>query len=149
MSGNKSTVPFGYKDVGPEEKPALVKEIFDSVAHRYDLMNDLMSLRVHRLWKDDFVAWLNPQPAMSILDVAGGTGDLAMRIDARLRAKGAGAPITVCDASMPMIEQGLARAGAEHIQWLCGDAERLPIAGSSQDAYTIAFGIRNMTHLDR
>ena len=149
MSGNKSTVPFGYKDVGPEEKPALVKEIFDSVAHRYDLMNDMMSLRVHRLWKDDFVAWLNPQPAMSILDVAGGTGDIAMRINARLRAKGAGAAITVCDASMPMIEQGLARAGAEHIQWLCGDAECLPIAGSSQDAYTIAFGIRNMTHLDR
>jgi demethylmenaquinone methyltransferase/2-methoxy-6-polyprenyl-1,4-benzoquinol methylase len=72
-----------------------------------------------------------------------------MRIDARVRAKGGEAAITVCDASLPMIEQGGARAGAEHVQWICGDAEQLPIASASQDAYTIAFGIRNMTHLDR
>jgi demethylmenaquinone methyltransferase / 2-methoxy-6-polyprenyl-1,4-benzoquinol methylase len=149
MSGSKSTVPFGFKDVGPEEKPALVKDIFSSVAHRYDLMNDLMSFRVHRLWKDEFVAWLNPQPGMSVLDVAGGTGDIARRIGARARARGGEAAITVCDASLPMIEQGLTREDADHIQWLCGDAEQLPIASATQDAYTIAFGIRNMTHLDR
>jgi len=149
MSDAKSTVPFGFKDVGPEEKPALVKDIFSSVAHRYDLMNDLMSFRVHRLWKDEFVAWLNPQPGMSVLDVAGGTGDIAARIDHRVRAKGGEAMITVCDASLPMIEQGLTRGDGENLLWLCGDAERLPVASSSHDAYTIAFGIRNATHLDR
>jgi demethylmenaquinone methyltransferase/2-methoxy-6-polyprenyl-1,4-benzoquinol methylase len=149
MSGSKSTVPFGYKDVAAEEKPALVRGVFSSVARRYDLMNDLMSLRVHRLWKDDFVAWLDPRPGMSVLDVAGGTGDIATRIDSRVRSRGGEAAITVCDISLPMLEQGVTRAGAEHLQWVCGDAERLPVASASQDAYTIAFGIRNTTHLDK
>ena len=148
MAGNKSTVPFGYRDVGAEEKPALVRGVFSSVASRYDLMNDLMSFRVHRLWKDEFVAWLDPRPGMRIVDVAGGTGDIAMRIDARVRRRGGEAAITVCDASLPMLEQGTARGGAEHLEWICGDAERLPVASASQDAYTIAFGIRNTTHLD-
>jgi demethylmenaquinone methyltransferase/2-methoxy-6-polyprenyl-1,4-benzoquinol methylase len=149
MSGSKSTVPFGYKDVGPEEKPALVRGVFSSVARRYDLMNDLMSFRVHRLWKDEFVAWLDPRPGMSVLDVAGGTGDIAARIDRRVRGRGGEADITVCDASVAMLEQGLTRAGADHLNWLCGDAEQLPVESASQDAYTIAFGIRNMTHLQR
>ena len=148
MSGNKPTVPFGYKDVSLEEKPALVRGVFSSVARNYDLMNDLMSFRVHRLWKNEFVAWLDPRPGMRFLDVAGGTGDIAMRIDRRLRGKGGAAAITICDASEPMLVQGLGRAGAERLEWVCGDAERLPFASASHDAYTIAFGIRNMTDLN-
>lgn len=146
----KQTVAFGYRDVAPEEKPALVRGIFSSVARRYDVMNDLMSAGVHRLWKDRFVDWLNPQPGMASLDVAGGTGDIAFRIAKRTRAKGEEAKITVCDINLPMLEQGRRRpeADAANIAWVCGDAEDLPIEDASQDAYTIAFGIRNTTHLD-
>jgi len=145
------TVPFGYRDVAPEEKPELIRGIFSSVASRYDLMNDLMSAGVHRLWKDDFVAWLNPQPGTAILDVAGGTGDIAFRIAARVRTKGGVAKITVCDLSEAMLIAGTRRpeAKAAKISWLCGAAENLPVEDSSQDAYTIAFGIRNFTHLER
>ena len=149
MSGSKSMVPFGFRDVDPDAKPALVRRVFSSVASRYDLMNDLMSFAVHRLWKDEFVAWLDPRPGWSVLDVAGGTGDIAMRIAARIRRHGGAGAITVCDVSLAMLEQGLARAGAERLNWLCGDAEQLPVEDASQDAYTIAFGIRNCTHLDR
>jgi demethylmenaquinone methyltransferase/2-methoxy-6-polyprenyl-1,4-benzoquinol methylase len=146
----KETVAFGFSDVAPEEKPALVRGIFSSVARRYDLMNDLMSAGVHRLWKDQFVDWLNPQPGMDALDVAGGTGDIAFRIAKRTRAHGEEAKITVCDINLPMLEQGRLRpeAAATNIAWVCGDAEELPIEDASQDAYTIAFGIRNTTHLD-
>ena len=147
----EDSVSFGFREVAPEEKPALVREIFSSVASRYDLMNDLMSAGVHRLWKDAFVDWLNPQAAMAVLDVAGGTGDIAFRIARRMRAKGEPGPITVCDINLAMLEQGVHRPQAqeEAIAWVCGDAENLPIADASQDAYTIAFGIRNTTHLDR
>jgi demethylmenaquinone methyltransferase/2-methoxy-6-polyprenyl-1,4-benzoquinol methylase len=150
MSENTPTVPFGYRDVAPEEKPALIRGVFSSVASRYDLMNDLMSAGVHRLWKDAFVDWLNPQAGWRVLDVAGGTGDIAFRIARRLRAKRANAAITVCDVSEAMLRQGRGRAEARDasITWLCGDAEALPVEDSSQDAYTIAFGIRNTTHLD-
>jgi demethylmenaquinone methyltransferase / 2-methoxy-6-polyprenyl-1,4-benzoquinol methylase len=146
----KETVAFGYRDVAPEEKPALVRGIFSSVARRYDVMNDLMSAGVHRLWKDRFVDWLNPQPGMASLDVAGGTGDIAFRIAKRTRAKGEEAKIIVCDINLPMLEQGRRRpeADAANIAWVCGDAEDLPIEDASQDAYTIVFGIRNTTHLD-
>jgi demethylmenaquinone methyltransferase/2-methoxy-6-polyprenyl-1,4-benzoquinol methylase len=147
----QDSVAFGFRDVAPEEKPALVGEIFSSVARRYDLMNDLMSAGIHRLWKDAFVDWLNPQPGMAVLDVAGGTGDIAFRIARRTRGRGEEAKITVCDINYAMLEQGRLRPetlGAG-IAWACGDAERLPIASASQDAYTIAFGIRNTTHLDR
>ena len=107
------TVPFGYRDVAPEEKPELIRGIFSSVASRYDLMNDLMSAGVHRLWKDEFVAWLNPQPGSAILDVAGGTGDIAFRIAARLRAKGGAAKITVCDVSEAMLFELVAQAALD------------------------------------
>src|SRR3954470_6516973 len=100
----EETVSFGYRDVAPEEKPALVRDIFSSVARRYDLMNDLMSAGVHRLWKDQFVDWLNPQPGMAALDVAGGTGDIAFRIAKRTRARGEQAKITVCDINLSMLE---------------------------------------------
>jgi len=144
------TVPFGYRDVAPDEKPALVRGIFSSVARRYDLMNDLMSAGVHRLWKDRFVDWLNPQPGMAVLDVAGGTGDIAFRIAERSKGKGEDPEITVCDINLAMLEQGVRRPEARDapIAWVCGDAEDLPIEDASQDAYTIAFGIRNTTHLD-
>ena len=150
MSDPKKTVSFGYRDVAPEEKPALVRGIFSSVARRYDLMNDLMSGGIHRLWKDRFVDWLNPQPGMAVLDVAGGTGDIALRISERTRGhKGGEGKITVCDISLAMLEQGMRRAQPRkaNIAWVCGDAEKLPIEDASQDAYTIAFGIRNTTHL--
>src|SRR5712675_1907426 len=145
-----STVPFGYRDVAPEEKPALVREIFSSVARRYDLMNDLMSMGVHRLWKEAFVDWLNPQPGMAILDVAGGTGDIAFRIADRVAGRGE-AEITVCDINPDMLAEGMRRPrpATGKITWLCGDAENLPIESESRDAYTIAFGIRNTTHLEK
>ncbi|SRR5258706_1753594 len=145
-----STVPFGYRDVAPEEKPALVREIFSSVARRYDLMNDLMSMGVHRLWKDAFVDWLNPQPGLAILDVAGGTGDIAFRIADRVAGRGE-AEITVCDINPDMLAEGMRRPrpATGKITWLCGDAENLPIESESRDAYTIAFGIRNTTHLEK
>ena len=147
----EDSVSFGFREVAPEEKPALVREIFSSVASRYDLMNDLMSGGVHRLWKDAFVDWLNPQAGMAVLDVAGGTGDIAFRIAARMRAKGGEGAITICDINLAMLQQGVQRpeAADDTIAWVCGDAENLPIEDSSQDAYTIAFGIRNTTHLDR
>jgi len=151
MNDTAKTVPFGYRDVAPEEKPELIRDIFSSVASRYDVMNDLMSAGVHRLWKDAFVDWLNPQAGDAIIDVAGGTGDIAFRIAERLRAKGGAAKITVCDINEAMLAEGQRRpeAKAANVTWLCGDGENLPIEDTSQDAYTVAFGIRNFTHLDR
>ena len=151
MSEANPTVPFGFRDVAPEDKPALIRGVFSSVASRYDLMNDLMSAGGHRLWKEAFVDWLNPQPGSSVLDVAGGTGDIAFRIAQRLRPKGGAAAITVCDVNEDMLAHGRRRPEARDsaISWLCGAAEALPVESSSQDAYAIAFGIRNTTHLDK
>ena len=148
---NDDSVSFGFREVAAEEKPGLVRGIFSSVAPRYDLMNDLMSAGVHRLWKDAFVDWLNPQKGMAVLDVAGGTGDIAFRIAARLKAKGGSGHITICDINLAMLGEGVRRPQAvdDSIAWVCGDAENLPVTEESQDAYTIAFGIRNTTHLDR
>lgn len=150
VSETNKTVSFGYRDVAPEEKAALVGEIFSSVAPRYDLMNDLMSMGVHRIWKGLFVDWLNPQSGQTILDVAGGTGDIAFRIVERTRGR-SGVAVTVCDINREMLSEGMRRPEAKNagITWLCGSAESLPIETASQDAYTIAFGIRNVTHLDR
>jgi demethylmenaquinone methyltransferase/2-methoxy-6-polyprenyl-1,4-benzoquinol methylase len=146
----KELASFGYRDVPAEEKAGLVREVFSSVAGRYDLMNDLMSAGVHRIWKDLFVDRLAPQPDMRVLDVAGGTGDIARRITGRVRRRRGNASVTVCDINPEMVAQGVARAPADpDITWVCGDAERLPIEDGSQDAYTIAFGIRNVTHVDQ
>lgn len=148
MDGREK-VSFGYRDVAADEKPALVNAIFSAVAKRYDLMNDLMSGGIHRLWKDAFVDWLNPQSGMRFLDVAGGTGDIACRISERVAAKKGTAEITVCDLNPDMLAGGVARGGAKlPVAWVCGDAEKLPFANGSQDAYTIAFGIRNVTHVE-
>jgi demethylmenaquinone methyltransferase/2-methoxy-6-polyprenyl-1,4-benzoquinol methylase len=151
MSGGK-TASFGYRDVPESDKAGMVRGVFSSVAARYDLMNDLMSGGVHRLWKDALVEWLNPRPGWRVLDVAGGTGDIAFRIADAVRRRGGEADITVCDINAEMVGEGVARAAAkgEHaIEWIVGDAEALPVPDSSVDAYTIAFGIRNVTHIDR
>jgi demethylmenaquinone methyltransferase / 2-methoxy-6-polyprenyl-1,4-benzoquinol methylase len=147
-----TTASFGFRDVPEAQKEGLVREVFSSVAARYDVMNDLMSAGVHRLWKDDFVEWLNPQPGWSVLDVAGGTGDIAFRIADVTRARGAAARIVVCDINADMVREGVRRAeakGETAIEWITGDAEALPVPDASMDAYTIAFGIRNVTHIDR
>ena len=143
-------VSFGFRDVPEEEKSERVREVFSSVAKRYDLMNDLMSAGVHRIWKDALVDWLNPQPAIAHVDVAGGTGDVAFRIAERASARGGAAQITVCDINFEMLSRGVARAAKtpSEINWLCGDAENLPLESASHDSYTIAFGIRNVTHID-
>jgi len=147
-----TTASFGFREVPEAEKEHLVREVFSSVASKYDLMNDLMSGGVHRLWKDAFVEWLNPRPGWQVLDVAGGTGDIAFRIADLARARGGEAHITVCDINADMVREGVRRAeakGEKAIVWVTGDAEALPIPDSSMDAYTIAFGIRNVTHIDK
>jgi len=141
---------FGYRRVTAAEKTRLVHEVFDRVASRYDLMNDLMSAGIHRRWKANLVDRLAPQPGETVLDLAGGTGDVAARLSAR--AGKAGRAI-VCDINERMVVKGRDRAidrGAMGtILWLVGDAESLPLAAASVDACTIAFGLRNVTHIDR
>ena len=143
-----SLTSFGFREVPEDQKETLVREVFSSVARNYDLMNDLMSAGVHRLWKDAMVTWLNPQPGWRVLDVAGGTGDIALRIARAVR--GGAAEITVCDINPDMLAEGVRRAKGEGaIRWVAGDAEALPFPDGSFDAYTIAFGIRNVTHIDK
>jgi demethylmenaquinone methyltransferase / 2-methoxy-6-polyprenyl-1,4-benzoquinol methylase len=143
---------FGFRRVPEAEKAPLVRAIFDSVSARYDLMNDLMSAGIHRWWKSEMVAWLNPRPGQRLLDVAGGTGDVARRALARLDPIAGGTAI-VCDANRQMVETGRDRAIdagiLDGVEWLCGDAEALPFADRSFDLYTIAFGLRNVTRIER
>jgi demethylmenaquinone methyltransferase/2-methoxy-6-polyprenyl-1,4-benzoquinol methylase len=137
---------FGFTEVAPEEKTALVGDVFRRVAGRYDLMNDLMSGGAHRLWKDRFVAAVKPRAGEAILDLAGGTGDIAFRL-AR-----AGAEVTVSDINPAMLEVGRSRAdrrGLSGLSWVEANAEALPFPDAAFDAVTIAFGIRNVTHIDR
>lgn len=150
--GRPGEADFGFRRVPQAEKGPLVRSVFDRVADRYDLMNDLMSAGIHRLWKDEMIAWLNPRPGQRMLDVAGGTGDVARRALPRLEPD-AGGLVVVCDANRRMLENG--RAGAIDdgilggIEFLCGDAEALPFADRSFDLYTIAFGLRNVTRIER
>ena len=145
---DEQTTHFGYQEVGKGEKARLVRNVFDRVAQRYDLMNDLMSMGVHRLWKASLIDQLKPRGNMHLLDLAGGTGDIAQRF----RDAGGGA-VTVCDINAEMISVGrdraLDRGMLEGIQWVVGDAEALPFPDRSTDAYTIAFGLRNVTDMDR
>ena len=148
MTGPSAT--FGYRDVDPAEKPKLVRGVFDRVASRYDLMNDLMSAGVHRLWKDAVAARLNPQPGEIIVDCAGGTGDMARRYARMARAAkgrrgGEDATIMVIDYNGEMIAAGREKGGEPEITWNVGDAQRLPLPDGYADAYSIAFGIRNVT----
>jgi demethylmenaquinone methyltransferase / 2-methoxy-6-polyprenyl-1,4-benzoquinol methylase len=139
---------FGFRSVPEGDKARLVRGVFDSVAGRYDLMNDLMSGGIHRLWKAAMIGWLNPRGAMRVLDLAGGTGDIAFRILDRARQ----AEVIVADINASMLEQGRNRAidqaRLQRLTWACMDAERLALPDRSVDAYTIAFGIRNVTHID-
>jgi demethylmenaquinone methyltransferase/2-methoxy-6-polyprenyl-1,4-benzoquinol methylase len=143
---------FGFQDVDPSQKPGLVRGVFDRVAGRYDLMNDLMSVGVHRLWKDMTAARLNPQPGERIIDCAGGTGDIAKRLAklaraAKRRRGGADAEILVVDYNAEMVGVGRERVKEPEITWSVGDAQRLPLKDASADAYVIAFGIRNVTDI--
>ena len=143
---------FGFRRVPEAEKAPLVRAVFDSVAGRYDLMNDLMSGGIHRRWKSELIAWLAPRAGQILLDVAGGTGDIACRALKRLDpARGGG--VIVCDVNEQMLDVGRARAIDDGIlagiEWVCGDAEALPIADRSVDLYTIGFGLRNVTHIER
>jgi len=140
------TVSFGYESVPAEEKADRVGEVFSSVAGKYDIMNDAMSGGLHRLWKDRFVRRLKPQDGEAILDMAGGTGDIAFRM-----AK-AGAEVTVADINQDMLDVGVERAmerGLDGLVWSCQNAEMLTYPDRTFDAYTIAFGIRNVTHIDK
>jgi len=144
---------FGFREVREEDRQGLVNGVFASVAERYDLMNDLMSGGLHRLWKDDLVAMIDAprdDKPFRLIDVAGGTGDVAMRF---VKGAGAGASAAICDISPEMLAVGRRRvdeAGlAERIACTEGNAEALPFADKSFDAYTIAFGIRNVTHIDK
>ena len=136
---------FGFRDVDATEKPGLVRGVFERVAGRYDLMNDLMSGGLHRLWKDAAAARLNPQPGERIVDCAGGTGDLAER--ARARRGGKPATVMLVDYNEAMIAAGRVRGETEGIVWAVGDAQRLPLPDRSADAYCIAFGLRNVTDI--
>jgi len=152
MTGKDET-SFGFRTVAEEDRQGLVNEVFAKVAQRYDQMNDLMSAGLHRLWKDDFITLLNPPKndrAFEVLDVAGGTGDIAFRI---ARSGGAGTWITVADISPEMVMEGARRAPKElhgdKCRFTVGNAETLAFPDNTFDAYTIAFGIRNVTHIDR
>lgn len=141
------TTHFGYRDVDVDQKADLVGGVFSSVASKYDIMNDLMSLGVHRLWKADLIKKLAPNGHMKLLDVGGGTGDIAFRfLDA------GGAEVTVYDINEDMLNVGRDRAidkgCLKGIDWMQGDAEKLPFSDATFDAYTIAFCIRNVTHIE-
>ncbi|MCA3248606.1 MAG: bifunctional demethylmenaquinone methyltransferase/2-methoxy-6-polyprenyl-1,4-benzoquinol methylase UbiE [Azospirillum sp.] len=136
------TTHFGFREVPVAEKAKRVRAVFDSVAARYDLMNDLMSAGVHRLWKRAFVHEAAPRAGEAFLDLAGGTGDIAFALDdARARVR-------VCDINEAMLRQGRARAMLRKLDWVTGDAMALPFAPATFDAATIAFGLRNVTDPD-
>jgi len=141
------TTHFGFKTVDEGEKAGLVHGVFSRVASKYDIMNDLMSMGIHRVWKDAMMDWLAPRPGQKLLDVAGGTGDVAFRF--LKRAPGASA--TVCDMTESMLIEGQKRAEAEdmadRLKWVVGDAMALPFEDNTFDVYTISFGIRNVTRI--
>ncbi len=151
-AGATDTASFGFRTVAPEERQGLVNQVFARVADRYDLMNDLMSGGLHRLWKADMIAWLSPPKgrASHLIDVAGGTGDIAVRF---LKVASADAEAVICDISGEMMRAGRKRVEgtgfARRLSFVQGNAEALPFPDHSFDAYTIAFGIRNVTDRPR
>jgi demethylmenaquinone methyltransferase/2-methoxy-6-polyprenyl-1,4-benzoquinol methylase len=147
MADETNTTHFGFQTVDEKEKAGLVHGVFTNVASRYDIMNDVMSGGVHRLWKDAMMDWLAPRDGQRLLDVAGGTGDIAFRF--LKRAPGASA--TVLDMTEQMLIEGQKRAEAtqvaQKLDWVVGDAMALPFEDNSFDVYTISFGIRNVTRI--
>jgi len=147
MTDTKKTTHFGYQTVDEDKKAGMVHGVFTNVASKYDIMNDVMSVGIHRLWKDAMMDWLSPRAGSKLLDVAGGTGDVAFRyLD---RAPGAHA--TVLDMTESMLVAGRQRAEAaqmaESLSWVVGDAMALPFEPNTFDVYTISFGIRNVTRI--
>ncbi len=144
MKGHKK-VPFGFDNVTPEAKDQKVLDVFNRVAGKYDLMNDLMSGGIHRLWKRHLIQMIRTRPGMHLLDVAGGTGDIAFRF-----LDEANAFVTVCDINQEMLTVGQSRAKKRdlhhNINWVCGNAETLAFPNNTFDAYTISFGLRNVTN---
>ncbi|MGB5556741.1 MAG: bifunctional demethylmenaquinone methyltransferase/2-methoxy-6-polyprenyl-1,4-benzoquinol methylase UbiE [Paracoccaceae bacterium] len=143
----QKTTHFGYREVDEDQKANMVKGVFTNVASKYDIMNDVMSAGVHRLWKDAMMDWLAPRSGQNLLDVAGGTGDIAFRF---LR-RAPGAKAVVLDMTEGMLIEGRKRAEAEkmvdRLDWIVGDAMALPFQDNSFDVYTISFGIRNVTRI--
>ncbi|MEY4697595.1 MAG: bifunctional demethylmenaquinone methyltransferase/2-methoxy-6-polyprenyl,4-benzoquinol methylase [Pseudomonadota bacterium] len=143
----QGTTHFGFQDVPEAEKAGMVHGVFTRVASKYDVMNDVMSGGVHRLWKNAMMDWLAPRPGQRLLDVAGGTGDVAFRFLKRA----AGSSAVVLDMTESMLVEGRKRADAERLadrlDWVVGDAMALPFADCSFDTYTISFGIRNVTRI--
>jgi demethylmenaquinone methyltransferase/2-methoxy-6-polyprenyl-1,4-benzoquinol methylase len=142
---NEKTTHFGFQDVPESEKAGRVRGVFGSVAGKYDVMNDAMSMGIHRIWKDAMMDWLAPRAGQRLLDVAGGTGDISFRF---LKRAGHG-HATVLDLTEAMLVEGRKRAEAEamadSLDWVVGDAMALPFEANSFDVYTISFGIRNVT----
>lgn len=152
MPNPDDTIDFGFEDVPRSEKQGRVKGVFDSVAHNYDRMNDAMSLGLHRVWKDMAITTLNPRPGERLLDVAGGTGDIARRFiraadEVRLRNGGDPASAVICDINAEMLMAGIdgSRDAGMNLSRVCGNAECLPFDDDQFDVVTIAYGIRNVT----
>ncbi|PWK59783.1 bifunctional demethylmenaquinone methyltransferase/2-methoxy-6-polyprenyl-1,4-benzoquinol methylase UbiE [Roseicyclus mahoneyensis] len=141
------TTHFGYQEVAEDQKAGMVHGVFTNVASKYDIMNDVMSMGIHRVWKDAMMDWLAPRDGQRLLDVAGGTGDVAFRFLGRAP----GATATVLDLTESMLIEGQKRAEAaqlaDKLDWIVGDAMALPFADNSFDRYTISFGIRNVTRI--
>lgn len=144
QSQTDSLIDFGFRDVPVNEKQDMVKAVFGSVAGSYDIMNDLMSLGIHRLWKDALIEWLAPRPGQSLIDLAGGTGDVALRF-----LKAGGDSVKIIDINTDMLAAGQKRDDLKHygdrLEWIEGNAESLPVEDASVDRVTIAFGLRNVT----
>ena len=146
---NKYT-DFGFSRVKSKDKSNLVKKIFENVSGRYDLMNDFMSLGIHRVWKKSMLDWLAPRRGQSLIDVAGGTGDIAFNFIKRAKT---GASATILDLTESMMIEGQKKTidlpEESQINWVCGDAMRMPFSDSTFDVYTISFGIRNVTNISK
>ncbi|CAH4030666.1 2-methoxy-6-polyprenyl-1,4-benzoquinol methylase, mitochondrial [Pieris brassicae] len=162
QSTERKQTHFGFDTIDEEEKTKKVHEVFETVADKYDVMNDVMSLGIHRVWKDIFMQKLAPRPGTKLLDMAGGTGDITFRYINYLRnirqiSTEKPSHVTVSDINQSMLDVGKIRAERQgytgdplvSLDWLCADAEKLPIPDESYNAYTIAFGIRNCTHVDK
>ncbi|XP_050353445.1 2-methoxy-6-polyprenyl-1,4-benzoquinol methylase, mitochondrial [Nymphalis io] len=160
--GEKRKTHFGFETVDEDEKTKKVHQVFETVADKYDTMNDLMSFGIHRVWKDIFMMRFAPTPGTKLLDMAGGTGDITFRYINYLRNRTNSSTekrssVTVSDINQSMLNVGKLRAEKQgylknspvDVDWLCADAEQLPLPDECYNAYTIAFGIRNCTHIDK